>query len=253
MKDNQNQNTIPGWVGLIAIVAILLVILTPIVYTCIRENKRILSYTAEVTKQKHIDDSLAKRTASLAKRTAFIRDSIDRAERLQVSENIQNYVRLYGPAAKTIFDHLVNGDYFYNKNVFVNLCDLSKQYGVSNVLTALKNNGRPYDECSSYTFNGRYKNEIEKWAVMNKKYGQKRVATAFELCTYDGKADYDRVETILERCVRIGYTKDQCRFAWGAPERINRTTNRYGVSEQWCYGSGNYLYFDDGILTTIQN
>ena len=248
MKDNQNQNTIPGWVGLIAIVAILLVILTPIVctYHDRRENKRILSYTAEVTKQKHIDDSLAKRRA-------FIRDSIDRAERLQVSENIQNYVRLYGPAAKTIFDHLVNGDYFYNKNVFVNLCDLSKQYGVSNVLTALKNNGRPYDECSSYTFNGRYKNEIEKWAAMNKKYGQKRVATAFELCTYDGKADYDRVETILGRRVGIGYTKDQCRFAWGAPERINRTTNRYGVSEQWCYGSGNYLYFDDGILTTIQN
>lgn len=248
MKDNQNQNTIPGWVGLIAIVAILLVILTPIVctYHDRRENKRILSYTAEVTKQKHIDDSLAKRRA-------FIRDSIDRTERLQVSENIQNYVRLYGPAAKTIFDHLVNGDYFYNKNVFVNLCDLSKQYGVSNVLTALKNNGRPYDECSSYTFNGRYKNEIEKWAAMNKKYGQKRVATAFELCTYDGKADYDRVETILGRRVGIGYTKDQCRFAWGAPERINRTTNRYGVSEQWCYGSGNYLYFDDGILTTIQN
>ena len=248
MKDNQTQNTIPGWVGLIAIVTILLVILTPIVctYHDRRENKRILSYTAEVTKQKHIDDSLAKRRA-------FIRDSIDRAERLQVSENIQNYVRLYGPAAKTIFDHLVNGDYFYNKNVFVNLCDLSKQYGVSNVLTALKNNGRPYDECSSYTFNGRYKNEIEKWAAMNKKYGQKRVATAFELCTYDGKADYDRVETILGRGVRIGYTKDQCRFAWGAPERINRTTNRYGVSEQWCYGSGNYLYFDDGILTTIQN
>lgn len=252
MKDNQNQNTIPGWVGLIAIVAILLVILTPIVTPIVstyhdrRENKRI----AEVTKQKHIDDSLAKRTA----RMAFIRDSIDRAERLQeVSENIQNYVRLYGPAAKTIFDYLVNGDYFYNKNVFVNLCDLSKQYGVSNVLTALKNNGRPYDECSSYTFNSRYKNEIEKWAAMNKKYGQKRVATAFELCTYYGKVDYDRVETILKRRIDIGYTKDQCRFAWGAPERINRTTNIYGVREQWCYGSGNYLYFDDGILTTIQN
>ena len=88
---------------------------------------------------------------------------------------------------------------------------------------------------------------------MNKKYGQKRVATAFELCTYDGKVDYDRVETILKRRIDIGYTKDQCRFAWGAPERINRTTNIYGVSEQWCYGSGNYLYFDDGILTTIQN
>ena len=90
MKENQNTNVLPGWVGLIAIVAILLVILTPIVctYHDRRENKRILSYTAEVTKQKHIDDSLAKRTAKRTARTAFIRDSIDRAERLQVSENI---------------------------------------------------------------------------------------------------------------------------------------------------------------------
>lgn len=219
MKKNQNTNVLSGWVRPVVIVTILLVILTPIVYTCMRENKRILSYTAE---------------------------------RLYVSDNIQNYVCSYGPAAKTIFDHLVNGDYFYNKNVFVNLCDLSKQYGVSNVLTALKNNGRPYDECSSYTFNGRYKNEIEKWAAMNKKYGQKRVAAAFELCTYDDKTDYNRVKTILERRIGIGYTKDQCRFAWGVPKRINKTISRYGVREQWYYGFRSYLYFDDGILTTIQ-
>lgn len=41
--------------------------------------------------------------------------------------------------------------------------------------------------------------------------------------------------------------------SWGAPKKINTTTTQYGVHEQWVYGGGNYLYFDDGILTSIQN
>jgi len=39
---------------------------------------------------------------------------------------------------------------------------------------------------------------------------------------------------------------------WGEPERVNRTTGQYGVHEQWVYGDGNYLYFKDGILTSMQ-
>jgi len=48
-------------------------------------------------------------------------------------------------------------------------------------------------------------------------------------------------------------TTEQARLAWGTPERINRTTTAAGTREQWVYGSGNYLYFDDGVLETIQN
>ena len=40
---------------------------------------------------------------------------------------------------------------------------------------------------------------------------------------------------------------------WGKPQKVNRTTTRYGTSEQWVYGDGNYLYFEDGVLTSIQN
>ena len=39
---------------------------------------------------------------------------------------------------------------------------------------------------------------------------------------------------------------------WGKPQKINRTTNAHGVSEQWVYNGG-YLYFKDGVLTSIQN
>lgn len=54
--------------------------------------------------------------------------------------------------------------------------------------------------------------------------------------------------------VTIGMTEyDVLHSNWGKPTSINRTTNAYGVREQWVYGGGNYLYFKDGVLTSIQN
>lgn len=53
--------------------------------------------------------------------------------------------------------------------------------------------------------------------------------------------------------VSIGMSqKDVEQSNWGKPQKINRTVNGYGVSEQWVY-SGGYLYFENGILTSIQN
>ncbi|MCC7041085.1 MAG: hypothetical protein IT516_12325 [Burkholderiales bacterium] len=54
--------------------------------------------------------------------------------------------------------------------------------------------------------------------------------------------------------VRIGMTQDEVlASSWGKPHHVNTTTTSYGVREQWVYDSGNYLYFRNGILTTIQN
>ena len=54
--------------------------------------------------------------------------------------------------------------------------------------------------------------------------------------------------------VSIGMTKeDVLGSSWGRPESVNKTTNAYGVREQWVYGSRSYLYFRDGILESIQN
>lgn len=54
----------------------------------------------------------------------------------------------------------------------------------------------------------------------------------------------------------IGMTAAQVRAStWGEPSDINRTTTRYGVSEQWVYKTGSemkYVYFEDGIVTAIQ-
>lgn len=54
--------------------------------------------------------------------------------------------------------------------------------------------------------------------------------------------------------VLIGMTTAQVLATkWGKPNAINRTTNASGSTEQWVYGAGNYLYFSNGLLQTIQN
>lgn len=55
--------------------------------------------------------------------------------------------------------------------------------------------------------------------------------------------------------VNIGMTEQEVLWSnWGRPSNINKSQYADGVlHEQWCYRSGSYLYFDDGILTGIQN
>lgn len=53
--------------------------------------------------------------------------------------------------------------------------------------------------------------------------------------------------------VRLGMTMDEVvKSSRGRPNRVNRTINASGTTEQWVYDGG-YLYFTDGVLTTIQN
>ena len=81
-----------------------------------------------------------------------------------------------------------------------------------------------------------------------------------EYPAYEAKQKTDKIARDAEEKaraktegVRIGMTQEQARNSnWGNPRKINKTTGRYGVHEQWVYDGG-YLYFDDGILTTIQN
>lgn len=58
---------------------------------------------------------------------------------------------------------------------------------------------------------------------------------------------------ILQGKVRIGMTQEMCKEAWGQPNNINRTIGDFGAHEQWVYDGGQYLYFEDGKLTAIQN
>ena len=57
----------------------------------------------------------------------------------------------------------------------------------------------------------------------------------------------------VKKTLRIGMTAAEVlETSWGKPQSVNRTTTASGVSEQWVYSSGKYVYIDNGIVTAIQ-
>jgi hypothetical protein len=53
--------------------------------------------------------------------------------------------------------------------------------------------------------------------------------------------------------VKIGMTKEQVlSSSWGKPNKVNTTKVKNLIHEQWIYDGG-YLYFENDILTGIQN
>ncbi len=76
---------------------------------------------------------------------------------------------------------------------------------------------------------------------------------AGKLCKAHPTWGKDACELIADGKVSVGMTSEQAIAAWGKPDDINKTIYSSGVHEQWVYGIGSYLYFEDGILTTIQN
>jgi hypothetical protein len=56
---------------------------------------------------------------------------------------------------------------------------------------------------------------------------------------------------IVESKIFIGMTGEQVVASWGEPNNINRTITINVKHEQWIYAH-HYLYFDNGILTTMQ-
>lgn len=57
---------------------------------------------------------------------------------------------------------------------------------------------------------------------------------------------------IADEKVWIGMTDRKALHSWGAPRSINKTITSRGSDEQWVYGDGSYLYFENGKLTVIQ-
>lgn len=57
---------------------------------------------------------------------------------------------------------------------------------------------------------------------------------------------------IEQEQVYIGMNRELAELSWGSPEKINRTRTSYGSDEQWVFGLGRYLYFEDDRLVAVQ-
>jgi hypothetical protein len=55
----------------------------------------------------------------------------------------------------------------------------------------------------------------------------------------------------VARRLFLGATREMVVLAWGEPKRKNVTVGMSGRHEQWVYGSGSYVYLDDGVVTAV--
>lgn len=58
---------------------------------------------------------------------------------------------------------------------------------------------------------------------------------------------------IEARKVFVGMTQEQVIMSWGKPRKVNTTITTSGKQEQWVCWNDAYLYFTNGILTSIQD
>ena len=129
-------------------------------------------------------------------------------------------------------------------------------------------NGKPVDfsagtiwKCVDFTIEEKYyqlsliiensKGERLAYSMDNILKGNYFAFSKNEADKYKQKFGIENWDLILNGKAKIGMTKEMCELSWGKPKSIKETITSGNKSEQWVY-SDNYLYFDNGILTTIQ-
>lgn len=128
--------------------------------------------------------------------------------------------------------------------------EAKKEYGTDDMS---KWNAYSSMEQVSNDYKGAFSSDVLKFKkqLENDPSNQK---TEADIAPYQpGGSEYGQNAPSTPTDPQIGMTKDQVlNSLWGQPQDINKTTTAYGTSEQWVYGDGRYVYFDNGIVTTIQ-
>jgi len=60
-------------------------------------------------------------------------------------------------------------------------------------------------------------------------------------------------EKVAKGLIWIGMTEAMLLDSWGQPEDINTTVTRYVKRKQYVYGSGQYVYVENGVVDAWQN
>lgn len=81
-----------------------------------------------------------------------------------------------------------------------------------------------------------------------------KTSDAGQLCADHPAWTHKACDAIVAKQIYIGMTAEQVIASWHEPYKINKTTYPDHTTEQWVMyeGEDEYLYFEDGILRTIQ-
>ena len=81
---------------------------------------------------------------------------------------------------------------------------------------------------------------------------QSRVFFLRDLISQGNYSD-EELANLKRGSIWIGAGEDEIILSWGTPEEKNTTITANNTRIQWVYTQGNYIYTDNGIVTSIQN
>ncbi len=102
-----------------------------------------------------------------------------------------------------------------------------------------------------------YKKEQKESAANDKKYEKERIDKDRKI-TADHRIEciqrYGQYNGVLiaQGKVRIGMSSEMCKTAWGNPFDSHKTIVENAIFEDWHYGWGKSLHFENGILNMIE-
>lgn len=82
---------------------------------------------------------------------------------------------------------------------------------------------------------------------------KKQEANAKRKATLISKYGQESGLKIFNRKIWLGATKEMVIESWGKPDEVNRSIGVWGVHEQWVYDNNQYIYFENGVLTSWQD
>jgi hypothetical protein len=95
---------------------------------------------------------------------------------------------------------------------------------------------------------------IERFPIQAKKYEELKKSLGISVEKERKASEIKLANLKKSQGVSIGMTQEEVLASnWGKPSRVNKTTTARRSSEQWVYGSGSYLYFEEGLLVSIQH
>lgn len=70
---------------------------------------------------------------------------------------------------------------------------------------------------------------------------------------YDDGSTQKSLEAVSKGNYGIGMGQKELLYSIGQPDRVNSTTTANGTHDQYAYGSSNYIYLDNGVVTATQD
>jgi hypothetical protein len=69
----------------------------------------------------------------------------------------------------------------------------------------------------------------------------------------ESRFDERNFNLIKNNKIAMGISEQVLTCSWGAPNRINDTVGHWGAHRQYVYGSGQYVYVENGVVKSWQS